>query len=330
VVGLILLTALLASAQDRPPQPQDTPAPQVTPAPEPAAKTPPQEPKAATQEAPPPITSETLKTLIDKVRDRVGQCDNALKASGLALVDFEAEITGKTLGDINFKQLADHVGQARAAIHEALGDTDTLLRKMDNEIMASMKEEEGLLFKDGTKQVDTEKAAKLTDTIRTVLELHDILPGDSLAKDSLEMLADTIDRSVNPETMDDFLDVSNLTGDIVRAIMNYRRSLKTSVETLKNLETVLTVLESKSRDLASLISREGDSPDKASMLRVQALVKEITENRSKALSIFKRIGRKVRDATKKPGTAPANTGAAAPADPNKTRMDSLKERYLKK
>lgn len=327
VAALLGLFAIGAAAQDdvKPKDPAPAPVPAPEPLPEPIVKPAPQDPpKAGTQEPPPPIASETLKTLMDKVRDRVTKCEEALKASGTALGSFEAEITGKTLGEIDFKQLADHVGAARASIKEALGDTDALMRKLDNEIMSSLKEDENLLSNDGGKTLDGEKARQMTDTIRTVIELHDVLPTDSVAKDALEGLADTIDRAVNPMTMDDFLDVSAMSNDIVKAIMSYRRSLKDSVETLATLEVVLTILESKSRDLANLISRDGSSPDKASMLRINALVKEISENRDKALSIFKRIGRKVRD-SKKP-VAPAN---GPTADPGKSRMDALREKYMK-
>lgn len=267
----------------------------------------------------PPIASESLKTLIDKVRDKVSRMEEALKASNVVLVDFEAEITGKTLGEINFKALADSVGAARSTIREVLKDADVLVGRLDREVIESMAEEEKLLFKDGTRDLDPGKARQLTQTIRAVLEVHQVLPGDSLAKMSLETLAQVIDDYLSPQAMEGFLDITSISSDIVRALMRYRDSIRRSLETLQHLEDILSVLENKSRDLNNLLAREGEAPDKSSLGKVRAIMKEITENRDKALSIFRKVGRKVRDLRKE--------GQDLTEDEQKT-LDRLRQKYL--
>jgi hypothetical protein len=103
--------------------------------------------------------------------------------------------------------------------------------------------------------------------------------------------------------------------------MVYRRSLQESLETLSMYEAVLSILENNSRDLSNLLAREGESPDKTSRARVEALVQEIHENRERAVQIFRRIGKKIQDA-KRPPTADSQT-------PAKSRMELLREKYFK-
>lgn len=278
-----------------------------------------QDPQPEQPREKPPIASESLKTLIDKVRDKVTRMEEALKASNVVLVDFEAEITGKTLGEINFKALADNVGSARSTIRDVLKDADVLVGRLDREVIESMAEEEKLLFKDGTRDLDPGKAKQLTQTIRAVLEVHQALPGDSLAKMSLETLAQAIDDYLSPQAMEGFLDITSISGDIVRALMRYRDSIRKSLETLQHLEDILSVLENKSRDLNNLLAREGEAPDKSSLGKVQSIMKEIAENRDKALSIFRKVGRKVRDLRKE--------GQDLTEDEQKN-LDRLRQKYL--
>lgn len=314
---LALLCAVLSSS---PPVlwAQEKPRPEP-PKPEPA-QPPPEQPKPSEEPGKAPIVSERLKTLIDKVRDRVVGMEEALKASGTVLHDYEAAITGKTLTEIDFKLLADSVGTARASLREILSDADVLVRRLDREVMESMAEEERLLFKDGTRQIDAAKAARLTRTIRTILEVHEVLPGDSLARLSLETLADQIDSYIDPQALDEFADISTISTDIVRSLILYRDSIHRSLETLRNLEQILSVLENKSRDLYTLISREGQGPDKASMARVRSLIQDIERSREKALSIFRKIGRKVRDLRR----------GKEHAEESGDRMQDLRKKYLEK
>ena len=293
----ILLTLLAATLQD-PPQPPPEP----------------EKPKEK-----PPIASETLKTLVDKVGEKVKRMEEALQASNSVLGSFEAEITGKTLGEIDFKALADNVGTARSSLRDVLKDADLLVGRLDREVLDSMAEEEKLLFKDGTRDLDPGKAKQLTGTIRAILQVHDVLPGDSLAKMSLETLAQAIDEYLSPEALEGFLDITSISGDIIKSLMRYRDSIRKSLETLQHLEDILSVLENKSRDLSSLLSREGEAPDKSSLGKVQGLMKEIKDGRDKALSLFRKIGRKVRDLRKE--------GEGLTED-EQTQLDRLRQKYL--
>ncbi len=278
---------------------------------------------------PPTAASEPLKTLNDKVRERVAQGEEAMKASGTVLMDFEAELSGKLLSQVNFKQLADNLGEARSGIKETLKDADELLRQMDSEVLESMEDGEKLLFRKGSQQVDPVKAAKLTDTIRTVLQIHEILPADTLARTALETLSDSIDRSISQDNVDTILDVGQISQEVTRALMEYRSSLQESMDTLASYQTLLEVLEGNCRDLAGLLSGNAESPGKDSQMRVQTLVREISENQQRAVSIFKRLGRKIQDSKpkKKEVVQGTSTGTAAPAV--KSRTEQLREKYLK-
>jgi len=293
----ILLSILAATLQD--PQP------------------PPPEPEKPKEK--PPIASETLKTLVDKVGEKVRRMEEALQASNSVLGSFEAEITGKTLGEIDFKALADNVGTARSSLRDVLKDADLLVGRLDREVLDSMAEEEKLLFKDGTHDLDPGKAKQLTGTIRAILQVHEVLPADSLAKMSLETLAQAIDEYLSPEALEGFLDITSISSDIIKSLMRYRDSIRKSLETLQHLEDILSVLENKSRDLSSLLSREGEAPDKSSLGKVQGLMKEIKDGRDKALSLFRKIGRKVRDLRKE---------GEELTDDEQKQLDRLRQKYL--
>lgn len=269
----------------------------------------------------PTAVAEPIKTLIDRVKERVVKCEEALTGATNSLRDFESELTGKSLAEIDFRTIADGIAASRGVIQEALKNSDVLLDKIDEEILSSMKEDESWIFGKEGQGMESEKAEFLTDSIRTILELHQVLPGDSLAKTSLEMLAEKIDRALTGGGIPGELpDLSTISGDIIRALMEYRRSLEESFSMLGSFEQILSIMENKSRDLAHLLSREAGAADKTAHAHVQSLLKGIKDGQSQIAKILQKMTKRVKH----------SRGKEEPGEkkPDKSKMDSLREKYM--
>lgn len=269
-----------------------------------------------------PIQSETLKTLIDKVKDKVTICDGAIKNAGNVLSDFEKEVSSRTLGDIDFRCLADGIGAARASITEAVKDADALVKRLDHEILDSMLDGERFIFKGAAPPVEPEKAQKMTEVMRIILDVYDATP-EGVSRSVMELMADQLDRTLSGENLQDLLDMSALGEEIVVNLIVYRNSLCNALQTLQELDMILAVLEGKSRDLANLMMRDAKSHDKTATARAVGLIREIKESREKALTIFRKLGKKIRD-VKRTATPEGETELAG-----KKKIDALREKYSK-